>query len=220
MKTGLRELHKAQRRKRILDAARSIVVDEGFEGLSMRKVAERAELSVPTLYNLYQSKEDIRLSLLEESIAAIAESFAEVTATEPQARAEALLLAAVDRTTADPAFFKPAIRADAQAPWTERGRELDRTAAAMVADTLRNAIRDRLLHGRGDPDLMGAHVHACFKQAALAWSRDALDDQGFRAQVLYAFRLCLLAHAADRARPQLERDVRAIEVTLRRQGKR
>lgn len=64
-----RALAKESRRRRILDAARLIIARDGsFSVLSTGKVAEEAGASVPTLYNLFGSKEAIRLALVADLI--------------------------------------------------------------------------------------------------------------------------------------------------------
>ena len=51
------------RRHRILLVAREMVADHGYEGMVMSEVAERADVSPTTLYNLYNTKDEL---LLEE----------------------------------------------------------------------------------------------------------------------------------------------------------
>jgi AcrR family transcriptional regulator len=50
----------------ILDAARELFVTEGFQNVSMRKIAERIEYSPPAIYSYYPSKDDIFFALAEE----------------------------------------------------------------------------------------------------------------------------------------------------------
>ncbi len=61
-----REAGKADRRKRIIEAARTLIQETGDLGLSMRALAERANVSIATPYNLFGSKREIILALLED----------------------------------------------------------------------------------------------------------------------------------------------------------
>ncbi len=54
------------RRQRILVAARQMVADYGYEGMVMSQVAERAEVSPTTLYNLYNTKDELLFEALRE----------------------------------------------------------------------------------------------------------------------------------------------------------
>jgi len=56
------------RRHRILLGAREMVADHGYEGMVMSEVAERAEVSPTTLYNLYNTKDELLLEALRELI--------------------------------------------------------------------------------------------------------------------------------------------------------
>ncbi|MCC5871413.1 MAG: TetR/AcrR family transcriptional regulator [Gammaproteobacteria bacterium] len=47
------------RRERILEATRELVTNVGYEGLTMRELAARANVSPTTLYNLYVNKDEL-----------------------------------------------------------------------------------------------------------------------------------------------------------------
>ena len=63
---NLRENNKQLNRQKILHAARELVQGGGLEALSMRDLAERAQVSSRTPYNLFGSKTDVLLGLLDE----------------------------------------------------------------------------------------------------------------------------------------------------------
>lgn len=50
----------------ILDAARALFVAEGYQNVSIRKIAERIEYSPAAIYGYFPSKDDIFLALAEE----------------------------------------------------------------------------------------------------------------------------------------------------------
>lgn len=51
----------------ILDAARQICVDEGIDGLSMRKLAGRLGVTAPALYRHYRNKQALVQALVDEA---------------------------------------------------------------------------------------------------------------------------------------------------------
>ena len=53
-------------RRSILDAARELFVAEGFQNVSIRKIAERIEYSPAAIYGYFPSKDDIFFALAEE----------------------------------------------------------------------------------------------------------------------------------------------------------
>lgn len=58
-----------QRVARILDAASALVLEEGVERLSTRRIAEEAEVPVASLYQYFGDKEDVLLALVERDMA-------------------------------------------------------------------------------------------------------------------------------------------------------
>ena len=66
---GIKERQERDReavRRSILDAARELFVAEGFQNVSIRKIAERIEYSPAALYGYFPSKDDIFFALAEE----------------------------------------------------------------------------------------------------------------------------------------------------------
>jgi AcrR family transcriptional regulator len=53
----------ASTREKILDVALDLFTDQGFDGTSMREIAERLHISKPAIYHHFASKEDILMAL-------------------------------------------------------------------------------------------------------------------------------------------------------------
>lgn len=62
-----REREKNSLRKEILDAARDLFASQGYESVTMRKVAEKIEYSPTTIYLHFQDKADLMRSICEET---------------------------------------------------------------------------------------------------------------------------------------------------------
>ena len=58
-----------ERRKRILDTTRDQLSKNGYDGINMRDLAAAAMVSPTTLYNLYENKDVLVLSALEDQLA-------------------------------------------------------------------------------------------------------------------------------------------------------
>jgi AcrR family transcriptional regulator len=68
---GIKERQERDReavRRSILDAARELFVAEGFQNVSIRKIAERIEYSPAAIYGYFPSKDDIFFALAEEGL--------------------------------------------------------------------------------------------------------------------------------------------------------
>jgi len=63
---GKRELTKAANRRAILDAARQVFAELGYEMASVRDIIRRTNLSVGAFYNYYRSKEEVYEALSDD----------------------------------------------------------------------------------------------------------------------------------------------------------
>lgn len=66
---GIKERHERDREavaRAILDAARELFVCEGYQNVSIRKIAERIEYSPAAIYGYFPSKDDIFFALADE----------------------------------------------------------------------------------------------------------------------------------------------------------
>ena len=67
-----RERERQQTRQSILDAARSIATTEGWEAVTMRRLAERVEYSLPVLYTHFENKAALVAELARAGYEALA----------------------------------------------------------------------------------------------------------------------------------------------------
>jgi AcrR family transcriptional regulator len=87
---GLRAKQKADRTRRILEAATTLFRREGYDSARIEDIAEMAEVSVGTLYNYYQNKGDILVATVAMEVTEVLEGGARVVANPPLNVAEAL----------------------------------------------------------------------------------------------------------------------------------
>ncbi len=68
-----RAREKASIREEILDAARALFVKEGYEHVSMRKIAEKVEYAPGTIYLYFQDKAEILERICDETFSKLAQ---------------------------------------------------------------------------------------------------------------------------------------------------
>jgi AcrR family transcriptional regulator len=90
---GTKERRLAEReqiKKKIFDAASDIIIAEGFEKLSIRKIADRIEYSPGVIYNYFKDKNEIIKLIIAENIQRICDSMLslELQKMEPKAALE------------------------------------------------------------------------------------------------------------------------------------
>src|SRR6058998_1532911 len=87
---GIKERQERDReavRRAILDAARDLFVNEGYQNVSIRKIAERIEYSPAAIYSYFPSKDDIFFALAEEGFRLLGDPGAAPALTELNALA-------------------------------------------------------------------------------------------------------------------------------------
>ncbi len=77
-----RARHKEELRQRILEAAREIIMREGFEALTMRKIAERVEYSPAAIYLHFRDRDEIAKQLSREGFAELFRALEPAAAVE------------------------------------------------------------------------------------------------------------------------------------------
>ena len=65
---GLREQKKKEAYQRILDAGKAVFNEQGYEKTTMEQLAVKAGIGVGTLYNYFETKADIFLSIMDEDL--------------------------------------------------------------------------------------------------------------------------------------------------------
>lgn len=67
-KSNTRSTQAAQTRNRILVCAKCFFESEGFECVTIEKIAQAAKVSMPTIYSLFQSKRGMLRALMDEAL--------------------------------------------------------------------------------------------------------------------------------------------------------
>ncbi|WP_030410395.1 TetR/AcrR family transcriptional regulator [Streptomyces sp. NRRL S-1448] len=143
MGDGLRERKKRQTRQRISETAIGLFVARGFDHVTIAEVAAAAEVSVNTLYNYYESKEDLVLPPDEASPQRLADM---VRARQPGESAARAVLAGLrdelrrrDRKIGLSTGFAPVFEMMRAAPTLtarleDLGRQMTDALAAVLAE--------------------------------------------------------------------------------------
>lgn len=143
--TGLRERQKADRTRRILEAASRLFRERGYGAIRIEDIAQAAEVSVGTLYNYFTNKGDLLLAIVSMEVEEVLESGKSVVANPPSDIARAL--ATLIGIYYDHSLFylskemwrtAMAISIEApETPFSARYTELDSKLAAQVCDLIR-----------------------------------------------------------------------------------
>lgn len=74
-KNSAKDLRRQEKNRQIVDAATQVFLEDGFSAASIDRIVERAGVSKRTLYNYYQSKEEIFIDVMEQQLGAFYKYF-------------------------------------------------------------------------------------------------------------------------------------------------
>ncbi|MEW5684629.1 MAG: TetR/AcrR family transcriptional regulator [Pseudomonadota bacterium] len=199
---GRREAGKAERRRRIIHAARELIRETGNAGLSMRALAARAGVSLATPYNLFGSKRAIILALLDD-VRAFQARFAGLEVTDPLARLFAAVDIAVEFYVADPPFYRTLWAAVFDASDDVRTQiyssERDAFSHQLVAELAQAGVTS----ASTDIALLRRVLDRNFASAMLEWVMGELPADDLAPSIQYAYALVLKGVAAPEWQAEL-----------------
>jgi AcrR family transcriptional regulator len=180
---SLFDQHKAERRARILGAARKLVAKRGYDGLTMRDLARAARVSVPTLYNLFGSKDAILVAELEAEAPRIAARM--IAGQTFFQRGMAAFEGGIELIEDAPELHRAVMRMAMTSP--ETGPMRRRAEAAFIAIMVGNltaAKQAGQLAAWADPPIVARHLWGQHTSCFLAWGLGEIDLPTFRAAAL------------------------------------
>jgi AcrR family transcriptional regulator len=103
-----RESSRAAIRRTILEATRELLVQEGYEALSLRKVAERIGYTATTIYRHFQDKDALLYAATEDAFEQLAARLAAAAdpASQPFQALERVALGYIDFGLDQPAHYR------------------------------------------------------------------------------------------------------------------
>lgn len=89
--TGLRVRQREKRKENIVYAAGELFASAGYDATSLEQIGAAADVSVPTIYTFFASKEDLLLGLLETDRRLLVPHLEDILASPPDDPIEAVL---------------------------------------------------------------------------------------------------------------------------------
>lgn len=197
--TATRNANMALRRDRILDTARTIIAESGFDALSLRDLALRAEVTVPTIYNLIGNKAAVVAQLFNDSLT----PFEHLQYINDQD----------DPVSSPERFFNALVASLGDNEHYHRAEFLARERLRETGDEFAISIHERVLQiaieaceQAGDAGLLkgsisarqlGEQIHHQVRLAFYDWAHGSIDLKTFKSRLLIGTYLCFSADADD-----------------------
>ena len=203
--------------RRVLDAARSFIEQHGVEQLSMRRLADEAEVSVRTLYNHFGDKDGLLTALVQRSLDSMDVEVHQIAARDPIERIWEAVAVSIDKMVSDvPKAVVRAILMDdrlvsqVNERWTGWNLIVTEIRAAMHSGALRPDI---------DPVVLAEHAGMVLFHLQRRWTASEISDVELREGALHAFDIALLAIARPRARARILLHIQSLEHGQSRAGR-
>ncbi len=203
---------RARSTRRILDAARQLIDVDGVDSFSMRRLADSADVSVRTIYNLFGDKQGLLAALVRDSFDAMEVVVGELGATDPIERIwEAVTVSVEVNCQYVPRAVVAAITTDTR---LQRDVASYWPGHAMTLDALESATRSRALRADIGPAALMEQAGIVFMHLLWRWSQGEIDQDELTAAALHAFDVCLLAVATPATRTRLLAHVDGLQSRL------
>lgn len=181
-----RQAAKIRTRQKVLEAARQLFAERGYEPATIRDIAKGAGMSTGAVFANFQDKAELFEAVLSADMVQLAETMKAAAATEGSVRAR--LLSALGAGYHGSLEQLPLVQAVIARSWFQPVAAEMRTRAAIkpivsvVTDTLQAGVREGELRQDADVRLLSELIYGAFlsnyRQAAYdGWTSAQLADR-------------------------------------------
>ena len=189
---GLRERHKHQRRERILEAIRELLRTHPDETPTVERIAELADVSPATIFNLVGPREQQWAALCDALLRELDARLAFTADEDPQDRAHRIVGEAADLFIGDAAVFRHLAN-----NWGRSGSLVQENPIPQLRTALRHAQETGLLRPGLHIDALAGHIAMAAGGALRQWAGGQISDEAFRERVRFAVDVAFAAGASE-----------------------
>ena len=147
----------------ILDAARAVMVEDGPDAVSLRRIAARLGVTAPALYAHFASKDDLLRAIADEEFGRLLDGLvvASTAVEDPVERIKVQSRAYVDHALANPALF--GVMTMFRPAWSPQDAATEHDLASKSFEVSSVAIDDAIAAGvlrTDDPLMVGLTIWA------------------------------------------------------------
>ena len=191
------ESRQQRTRSEILQAVGDIIDADGLDGLTMRKLAERAGVAVATLYNQFDDRNGVLVAFVSHGLDELELELDEQPAAEPIDGTRVLLGALDETISSNDKVWRPVLAALRSSPSSQRmGAVGDRIIGAIEVD-LAKAKADGILYADVDTDRVARHLFVQWMRGLERWAQGTIDWELYRYNATLGTELALAAVLAE-----------------------
>ncbi len=187
------ESRQQRTRSEILHAVGEIIAEDGLDGLTMRKLAERAGVAVATLYNQFTDRDGVLVAFVSNGLDELEFELDEQPATDPVDSTRVLFTALHATIDARRHVWRPVLATLRSVPDSPRmGAVGERIVAAIEAD-LAKAQAAELFVAPCDTERLAWHIFVSWMRGLERWAQGTIDWELHQSNAEIALELALAA---------------------------
>jgi AcrR family transcriptional regulator len=196
---GLRERHKRQRRERILAATRQLLREYPDETPTVERIAELADLSPATVFNLVGPREQQWAALCDALLRELDACLAFATDEDPREQARRIVCDTAELFIADAAVFKHLVNS-----WERSGPLLQENPIPQLRAALSRGQAAGMLRPDLHVEALVGHIATAAGGALRHWAAGEISDAAFRMRVRFAVDVVFAAGASEDCAAELQ----------------
>jgi AcrR family transcriptional regulator len=200
---GLRERHKQQRRERILAAIRASLREHPDETPTVERIAELADLSPATVFNLLGPREQQWAALCEQLVRELDECCSSAAEDDPRDQAHRIVSKTAELFIADAAVFRHLLNS-----WGPSGALLQENPVPRLRGALRRGQEVGMLRPDLHIEALVGHIATACGGALRQWAAGQISDTAFRKRVRFAVDVVFAAGAIEDRTAELSEPLR------------
>jgi AcrR family transcriptional regulator len=195
-----RQANKKLRRQKILNTARELIASQGYDAFTISELANRSEVSIPTVHNLFGKKQDIVQELFGELVERIDKVLAQPDIVDPVTSTEVFVDSLLTLYSDDEIFYRAAFLAGERLGLFEHEMSsgIFRKSLKIAERLCVQAHENGFLEGRLNSQWMAEQLFGAQRLARQDWVGGYITLARFRQQALVGM---LMTYAADATPP-------------------
>jgi len=180
------------RRASMMETARQMIAEKGYESIKIRELAAACRVSVPTLYNQFGGKDQLLAAAIEDHFVGDPDQVKIKTSLNGLERIFAILDFITSQFLQAPDFHRRLLEAFGSLDSTQQvQRSITASLAHEIGQELGMMQDRRELESWADPELLAGQVTNAFISSTIVWGSGGIKENELTAAVQYGTGLVL-----------------------------
>lgn len=204
------------RRASMMETARQMIAEKGYESITIRELAAACRVSVPTLYNQFGGKDQLLAAAIEDHFVGDPDQVKIKTSLIGLDRIFAILDFITFQFLQAPDFHRRLLEAFGSLDSMQQVQRSITASLAYEIDQELGVMQDRReLESWADPELLAGQVTTAFISSTIVWGSGIIKENQLTAAVQYSTGLVLAGVVTGDNVPLVRQRIKAAQELLR-----